>query len=211
MITVLEESKFMVAREFLSQKDAQWIGEDFRKFCKKNKIKSNDDDVPNSQSVAGYYTFIEQLCLNVNRVTHYVEEIVLPTYAYGRNYFKGSSLSPHVDRDSCEISISVHLGGNEDWTIWMKPNETTRVPIELFPGDAIIYIGNEIVHYREEYKGEYYTQMFLHYVRSRGPHANHYFDNVMREESLCKKLGVEKPKRSKKLDPLSYDMKGVPR
>jgi hypothetical protein len=202
MNPILESSKFIVAREFLSEKDALWIGEDFRNFCTKNKIKSNDKYVPNSQSVAAYYTFIEQLCLNVNKVTHIVEEIVFPTYAYGRNYLNGSYLTPHVDRDSCEISISINLGGDENWNIWVKPSEETKVGIELNPGDAIVYLGNQIPHYRDKFQGTYYTQMFLHYVRSRGPYSNHYFDNIVRKD-------VTKPKRSKKIDPLSYDIKGI--
>ena len=47
------------------------------------------------------------------------------TYFYDRFYFPGQELKKHTDRDSCEISITVHVSTNleEDWPIWVKtPN-----------------------------------------------------------------------------------------
>jgi len=43
---------------------------------------------------------------------------LVPTYSYTRLYEKGNILERHKDRDSCEISTTMHLGGNE-WPIFM--------------------------------------------------------------------------------------------
>jgi len=40
----------------------------------------------------------------------------------------------------------------------------------------MVYRGIEAVHWREEFNGQECTQVFLHYVRSRGPYKNEYFD-----------------------------------
>ena len=38
---------------------------------------------------------------------------LVPTYSYARAYKKGDILKRHKDRPSCEISTTVHLGGDE--------------------------------------------------------------------------------------------------
>jgi hypothetical protein len=40
--------------------------------------------------------------------------------------------------------------------------------INLEPGDAAIYSGCEIEHWREEFKGDWHAQTFLHYVDKNG-------------------------------------------
>jgi Rps23 Pro-64 3,4-dihydroxylase Tpa1-like proline 4-hydroxylase len=42
----------------------------------------------------------------------------------------------------------------------------------------MIYLGKIAPHWRETYDGEYYSQVFLHYVRSRGDCTYAYFDKV---------------------------------
>jgi hypothetical protein len=37
------------------------------------------------------------------------------------------------------------------------------------PGDAVIYLGCELDHWREEFKGDWQAQCFLHYVDANGP------------------------------------------
>jgi hypothetical protein len=36
------------------------------------------------------------------------------------------------------------------------------------PGDAAIYLGCEVEHWREEFKGDWHAQTFLHYVDKNG-------------------------------------------
>lgn len=42
----------------------------------------------------------------------------------------------------------------------------------------MIYLGKIAPHWREPYSGEYYSQVFLHYVRSRGDCSYAYFDKL---------------------------------
>ena len=91
-----------------------------------------------------------------------------PTYAFWRMYVYNSNLKVHKDRPACEISVTVAIGndGSCDWPIFME-----GTPVNLDPGDAVIYQGCELKHWREEYKGDWFAQTFLHYVDKNGPNA----------------------------------------
>ena len=41
----------------------------------------------------------------------------------------------------------------------------------------MIYLGCDVVHWREPFPGQCYQQVFLHYVRSRGKYATACFDS----------------------------------
>jgi hypothetical protein len=91
---------------------------------------------------------------------------LIPTYTYTRLYEKGNVLKRHKDRPSCEVSTTLHLGGNE-WDIYLEPNNKIR----LKQGDMLIYAGQELEHWREPFEGEVCSQVFLHYNHANGPYA----------------------------------------
>lgn len=90
-----------------------------------------------------------------------------PSYSFWRMYNMFSELKPHTDRPSCEISVSVHIGS--DGTPYPLIIDGKEILTE--PGEAIIYLGTELNHYRKEYTGDWYSQVFLHYVDANGPWA----------------------------------------
>ena len=106
-----------------------------------------------------------------------IEKIVgyklLPTYSYWRMYTKYSTLTKHVDSPSCEISATINIGGDgsTEWPIYMN-----KTPVYMKPGDAAVYLGAKIPHYRKEFKGDWSAQVFLHYVKKDGVHKNEYMD-----------------------------------
>ena len=102
---------------------------------------------------------------------------VWPAYSFWRIYRHGSRLKRHVDRPSCEISMSIHLGGDGPWSLWVQSRGGEEIALELAPGDAVFYQGCELPHWRETYEGHEYFQVFLHYVRKDGKCAPHKFDD----------------------------------
>lgn len=95
-----------------------------------------------------------------------------PTYSFWRMYNFSSDLKEHTDRPSCEISATVMLGSDgTPWPIYMENN-----PITMEPGDACIYLGCELKHKRDEFEGDWHSQVFLHYVDKNGPYADRKFD-----------------------------------
>jgi hypothetical protein len=99
---------------------------------------------------------------------------ILPTYSYLRVYTNGAYLEQHKDRPSCEISGTLNISGDM-WPIYMVKNKK-KFYVELFPGDLLLYKGAEIEHGRDEFKGNYCTQLFLHYVEKNKKYKNYIYD-----------------------------------
>lgn len=101
------------------------------------------------------------------------------TYYYDRFYFPGQELKKHVDRDACEISVTVHIGTNlkgkdKNWPIWIKTPDTYKDETKkeilasgenrkviLEPGDGMVYKGCERPHWREAMPGVKHKRKFF--------------------------------------------------
>ena len=96
---------------------------------------------------------------------------LIPTYSYARVYQPGEQLEPHIDRPSCEVSVTVNVATvGEHSPIHMKYKDNLPESYTLNPGDAIIYKGCEATHWREPLKdGQLNVQFMLHYVDKNGP------------------------------------------
>jgi len=177
----LVENNYIVLPNFISKERSSELSFEFLKYSKENNLEG-DPQAPNSFSAYNYIPFLELLCEKTPEVSSTLGETVLPTYSYARVYKNGSVLTRHTDRDACEISLTLHLHGDSVWPIWIETPSGEHRSVDLNPGDAMVYLGKVAPHWREMYDGEYYTQVFLHYVRSRGDCAYAYFDKL-REES----------------------------
>lgn len=94
-------------------------------------------------------------------------------YSYWRMYTYGAQLHEHKDRPACEYSITMNIAESEPWPIYMDGEK-----IHIKPGDAVLYKGCEVWHKRDDFKGDYQAQVFMHWVDANGPHASHKWDNV---------------------------------
>lgn len=177
MKQTLIENNYIVLPNFISKERASNLSFEFLKHCKENNLEG-DSQAPNSYSAYNYISFLELLCEKTPEISSAIGETVLPTYAYSRVYKNGSELVRHVDRDACEVSLTLHLHGDSNWPIWIETPSGESRCVELNPGDAMIYLGKIAPHWRETYIGEYYSQVFLHYVRSRGDCSYAYFDKL---------------------------------
>ena len=72
----------------------------------------DDEQVPGglSRYHYPYYRKIHKtLCKKVEDI---IGKKLYPTYYFDRYYFPGQELEKHMDRPSCEISVSVHISNN---------------------------------------------------------------------------------------------------
>ena len=133
----------------------------------------NDPQVPETYSHysdIAMETLLEKLTEPMSKETGLN---LIPTYSYARIYKKGDVLKRHKDRYSCEVSMTMNLGG-DSWPIYLEPSgETDKegVKIDLEPGDALIYRGCEVEHWREAFEGDNCGQVFLHYNDASGENA----------------------------------------
>ena len=146
--------------------------------------KWNDKQVPNTYSCYGDM-FMETLMMKVLPIMQQRTDMnLIPCYTYTRIYKKGDILRRHSDRPSCEISTTLHLGG-DPWPIFLdptgqktvideykqihKPNAPKGISIDLEVGDMLVYSGCELEHWREPFEGDNCAQVFLHYNNIDGP------------------------------------------
>ena len=146
----------LLAREVLALK---------HKYCPEDIShgeKWGDDLVSNAYA---YYAGINSELLLANLRTNLEQETglsLVETYSYTRIYENGQTLDRHSDRSSCEISITLNLGG-DPWGVWLE-DEGKDIEVILNPGDLLIYRGCDMDHWRNPYEGSApYSQMFLHY------------------------------------------------
>lgn len=102
---------------------------------------------------------------------------LLPCYSFLRIYEAGASLYKHLDRPSCEISVTLTLGYDAPalWPIFVARGGVQRA-IELDAGDMLVYKGAQVVHWRDQLVGKRWVQVFLHYVDAEGPYTEFKFD-----------------------------------
>lgn len=100
---------------------------------------------------------------------------LIPTYSYSRIYQPGEKLFPHVDRPSCEISVTVNVATKGEFSpIYTQYGQNDPEKHVLNPGDAVVYMGCDVMHWRQPLKdGQLNIQFMLHYVDKNGPFAEY--------------------------------------
>lgn len=171
----LSENNYLLLKNFINSEQAKLLSKEFLDFCQINDV-GGDDQVPRSASHYDFLPFVKLLVDKTSELSSAAEISLLPTYCYARVYHRGSDLKPHIDRPSCELSITLNLDHDEAWPIFIKTPNGKDVKVILQPGDAMMYRGCVAEHWREEFTGEKCVQLFMHYVDINGPNKDHYFD-----------------------------------
>jgi len=195
VIAQLQAQKYTHLPGFLDKASCAELTAELKKIVESGKT-TKDPQCPLSEAVHGHPIFdslLEQLLPNFEAASG---KKLLPTYAYARLYVPGEELKIHTDRPACEISATLTLGFEGDpWPIYMadytEPKQGREVitqqgdtkwlinesEIKMDAGDAVLYRGQDKVHWREIYKeGKWQAQVFLHYVDANGPHAEWKYD-----------------------------------
>ena len=194
---MFKTKKYQVIKNAISYELANFIfnyfllKRDAVKYMYQNNIHSQspilgtwtDRQIPNTY--ACYADFVmETLMMKVlPKMQQETGLQLLPTYSYARTYKKSDILKRHKDRPSCEISTTIHLGG-DSWPIFIdetgsdnvideyrnihKPNAPIGARVDLEVGDMLVYSGCELEHWREPFEGEVCGQVFLHYNHVNG-------------------------------------------
>jgi hypothetical protein len=94
-----------------------------------------------------------------------------PTFWYSTQYYNGAFMLVHRDRPACEISVSLNISGDMLWDLYLKDKNDCVHGYKTPPGDAVLYSGSELLHWRTHYEGQCYTQAFFNYVTKDGPNT----------------------------------------
>jgi hypothetical protein len=159
----------------------------------------DEQQVPNSLAVYNRPQYRQLHSIVRLRLEEIIGRKLYNTYFYDRFYWAGQQLTRHVDRDACEISVTIHVGSSltDSWPIWIKTPDTyvdstkteilkagKEVSVALKPGDGMIYKGCERPHWRDPMPGEqkpgmedWHHQIFMHYVLQDGVRAHCAWDS----------------------------------
>ena len=207
---MFKKKKYQVIRGALSKELANFIfnymmlqrdAVDF--MMKNNRLnpanpfigKRNDPQIPGAYSKYSDWVMETLLQYMIPVMKEKTGIGLIPTYSYTRLYEKGNILHRHKDRPSCEISTTLHLGG-DPWPIFLdpsgadfvigardkedgayseipqtKPGAPKGIQVDLKVGDMLIYSGCELEHWREPFQGNVCSQVFLHYNHANGSFA----------------------------------------
>ena len=168
---------YAVVRGLLEQPARSFLHKYALTSADAGQFPGKDPEIPDTPVCYGD-PFMEALLeLLVPRIERHSGRSVLPTYSYFRIYKRGDVLARHTDRPACEISVTLSLGYEADrpWPIWIDVRGSA-VRVDLEPGDALLYRGIDIPHWRDAFDGGHSLQVFLHYVDRDGSWAEWAFD-----------------------------------
>lgn len=173
----------------------------FNYFGSINKFSYSPEEIQVLGSVARYsHPQYKQIHSQIRiKLEDIIKEDLYNTYYYDRYYFADQELKKHIDRPSCEISVSVQVSrnGTKPWPFYIETPDGKEVKCVLENGWGLLYKGCERPHWRYKLPSRYnkvqktyhkllrkeddtyHHQIFFHYVRANGQFAHHAFDMVM--------------------------------
>ena len=169
MLAGIREQRYIYINNFFSKEELNIL----QPYCIDKTAKATIQDLDEqSLNAPSYYKdpIMDIILVNKIKKAEEVSQLSLyPTYAYWRGYTYGSILKDHKDRESCEISITANIDScGISWPLHMEHKD-----IEIKTGDAVMYLGCDVLHGRKNYfKGDYMAQVFLHYVDQNGPYRS---------------------------------------
>ena len=181
--------KYVVIRQAVPRELCQFIYRYIQLKRDNAFLTRGDNEIPESWCAyadPAIETLLEHLQPTVESATGLS---LIPTYSYVRIYLAGATLKPHTDRPSCEIGVSLTLGRTTEcpWPLFVSSDMQQDVncegsesisgtPIELDPGDLIIFRGMDVLHWRESLVGNEQTQALMHYVDKNGKFTHLAYD-----------------------------------
>ena len=174
---LFEENGYVILKQFVPRLMCDYISENIRVLEASSYFDYGDPQVEKAFSAAAPVITETLLDVMTSILSQTINCELYPTYSYLRIYMKGAELERHTDRPSCEVSATLPLSYDAP-TIWPLYIESGNkvIGVELEPGDALLYKGIEVPHWREAFEGERQVQVFLHYVKKNGKYSEFKFD-----------------------------------
>lgn len=189
------QNKFVVVKNLVSRARCAELAANLVTAIAQQRTRS-DPQCPLSQGIYGDPVFTQFMVELVPDIETAIDKKIYPTYSYARLYQPGEELKAHFDRVATQIGVTITLDlDGVVWPICMADDDATQTAekksghrdAEYWPirvqainidiGDALIYNGNEKLHWRDPYtQGQSQSQLILSYVDQHGPHAEWRYD-----------------------------------
>ena len=171
----IESPGYVVLGELLPPAFVAAMRRYFRRLIAEGHLPLGDEQV------AGRYNmYNERLCVWLHdRVTTLIARAVSrpikPSYTYAAAYVGGAVLEKHTDRPQCEYTLSLTIDATPDgsregaWPLCLESkSEQAVVRALLAPGDALLFRGRRLPHFRDVLAaGRTSTSVLFHFVPRR--------------------------------------------
>ena len=179
-----KNKKYYVYRNLISTDHALSLALQFKMLRNLALYQNNHDESKFVDSLVTdncfvWYAPVDHLLEYVQqKIESVTKKSLFPTYSFGRIYYKNAIMEKHTDRPACEYSATLNASiDGKPWPMWIKNNEGIEIPIDLYPGDALIYMGQVVPHWRNPYtEGNEQVQFFLHWVDSNNENSHWKYD-----------------------------------
>ncbi|MCD6046075.1 MAG: hypothetical protein K0R48_1238 [Gammaproteobacteria bacterium] len=167
-----KQSGYVIIRSLL---DPDTTNRLYAYILSKAELGNKDDgQVPGSPS---FYQDKEVVALQkklLPSIEAHIQYPLLNVFCYHRVYKKGAILRSHKDSIRAEISVTINLGQRgEPWDIWLMDYDENAHKVALGPGDALIYQGSQLAHWRGKLEhADDVAQIMFHYVARNGKHTS---------------------------------------
>lgn len=171
---------YTIVRGFLDSQSVHTISRYLENSLKRYPENNQGGKDGDSSKISWYADpLIETVLLNsLPEMEQITGSKLFPSYSFTRVYTKGDELKPHTDRPACEVSVTCHVATvGKPWPIWMQAPGSEPLEHYLEPGDACVYHGCQVKHWRKPAtETDVNVQFMLHYVKQDGPNADYKFD-----------------------------------
>ena len=178
-MTDFNKTGYVIVKEFLDPVAVSTVSR-YMEY----KLKRKDFNAGVEEEISTYSSYADPLTETIlynakSDIENICQLELEPTYSYTRIYMKGDQLKKHVDRPSCEISVTVNVAiDGKPWSIWCQNPGDAPVECILHPGDAVVYKGCIVEHWREPLEhANFNAQFMLHYVDKNGKNVSYKWDN----------------------------------
>ena len=179
----LRQAGYLAVRNLLPRPILDYLKAYYR-ILQANGTLTRDAQAPLSLSVGGDSALDAVLEFVGPEIGLRVGLDLAPTYSYSRIYMKDDRLSPHLDRDACEISVSVCIetppSAGPSVLHFKRPGRRVA-KVSMREGDGCIYMGREVEHWRDPIPEDGYVQLFLHFIDKGGPR----FPDLLYDRRRC--------------------------
>ena len=175
-------TNYIVLKQALSQDVCELLSDYINlKASLKPNIKKNDalTGVHREYGDPVMETLLNQLTPKIEAATGLA---LWPTLSFCYRYTHGNQLTPHKDRNSCEIVAGLCIAADDaykknhnDWPLIINDNGLPT-PIHLDYGDIVIFKGSATEHWREPFTGTWFVSAIFGYVNKNGPYQFQKYD-----------------------------------
>lgn len=187
-----QNSGFAIIRKLISASEVKT----YYDYAISMRAKGNFDDgqVPGSPSFYQDKKMVNLQKIYLPKLSQAIGMNLRNVFTYHRVYQKEAILRAHKDSERAEISATINLGQEGPiWPLYLLDFEEHVHEVCLEPGDALIYRGNQLMHWRARLlDSDAVVQVMFHCVDARGKYSRvPYYEVTRKIRKQCREwMGV---------------------